>query len=107
MSRIDEALKRVVSQPPSTGRGPTRLADGNLRLAEELIIEQYPAESIASLRRHDVAPTRAEEMGGTLRTEGRPSARFKAADPNSKLVIAPDRRPVSLEQYRRLAATLH
>jgi len=106
MSRIDEAMRRA-SQSPLAGRGVAR-ADQPLRLAEESTLGEYPAES----QQLSPRPTRPEpqpEHG--MRTPLHPDVKLtvskQAIRENEKLVVGAERNSVSVEQYRRLAATLH
>jgi len=97
MSRIDEALRRA-EHIPNTTRGQNRVADGSLRLADELTIEQYPVESRPVAERENKPLTRPDDPGVLTQVN---------LDSSSKLIVGPNRNAVSLEQYRRLAATLH
>jgi protein-tyrosine kinase len=110
-------LKRA-SQGPMASRGTNRALDVPLRRADERTLDEYPLESrtgadrierperiipapenrIVSTPDIPVMPTRSD----TRRQTGR-----IGSDSNPKLVISAGRNPVSLEQYRRLAATLH
>jgi protein-tyrosine kinase len=110
MSRIDEALKRV-SQGPVSPRA-TRASDAPLRLADELTIEQYPHESGATVGTATAPPVARRRSVGerpvTVPARESIAPRFKIdPDSNSKVIIGAERNHVSLEQYRRLAATLH
>ena len=114
MSRIDEALKRAAQSPPSpqktlAGRGTSRLVDAPLRLADEPTLNEYPLESRASSDRNDRADrvvATPDQATAARNDDGHQLARL-IADSNEKLVVGAGRNPVSLEQYRRLAATLH
>jgi capsular exopolysaccharide synthesis family protein len=109
MSRIDEALKRA-SQGPLAPRSH-RAAEAPLRLADEFTLNDYPVEN----RTH---PTPVERLDlpmnpspvpvlTPVRSEPRPTAPSVDFQPNDKLVVGPAPNHVSMEQYRRLAATLH
>jgi len=74
------------------------VADGSLRLADELTIEQYPVESRPVAERENKPLTRPDDPGVLTQVN---------LDSSSKLIVGPNRNAVSLEQYRRLAATLH
>jgi protein-tyrosine kinase len=113
MSRIDEALRRI-SQGPAQ-RGPSRVTDPSSRRADEMPIEQYPRESNAtpdqagptSDRRSPVATYREARNIAPAVHEGGRSRLHLDARAAARLVVGKDRDPLSLEQYRRLAATLH
>jgi receptor protein-tyrosine kinase len=74
-------------------------------------IDQYPPESrVASERtvlseRGDVRPDHPRVRVAS--SEVRPITKPTNLQSNNKLIVGPDRNAVSLEQYRRLAATLH
>lgn len=111
MSRIDEAMKRS-SFGSHSGRGQTRANDGALRLAEDFTLNEYPDESVPSR-----VETAFSDSHGTpqerrippprLPSSERPAKALITGKPNAKLVVEGARDPVSVEQYRRLAATLH
>lgn len=98
MSRIDEALRRASlpgGRTLSEGAAPGGLEDSQL--------DRYPVESASPTPK---AAVTAWPGGGTIpATRVRPKVRF---DPRlaGKLVTCSQIRPVTLEQYRRLAATL-
>jgi len=105
MSRIDEALKRA-SQGPVAGRGTGRVVDPPLRLADELTLDEYPLESKAASERHDRVVAQTDQVTAA-KTDDRSRLARLIASSNEKLVVGAGRNHVSLEQYRRLAATLH
>jgi len=114
MSRIDEALKRAAQGPPSpqktlSGRGTGRAVDAPLRLADEPTLDEYPLESKASPDRHDRADRVVATTGQATAAGSDDRHRLTRLidSSNEKLVVGAGRNPVSLEQYRRLAATLH
>ena len=110
MSRIDEALKRV-SQGAVTSRAG-RSGDASLRLADELTIEQYPREprstneavELPQRRREGARPDRSPIPADRQSTQAKVRI---APESNSRVILGGERDAVSLEQYRRLAATLH
>lgn len=105
MSRIDEALKRA--QSPLAGRVTSRVVEAPIRRADEPTIDEYPLESLESRASRDdfdrVLTT--PEQPAVAREEDR--HQLARLDANGKLVVSHARNAVSLEQYRRLAATLH
>jgi protein-tyrosine kinase len=116
MSRIDEALKRA-AQGPLTSGSPSRVLEAPLRRADERTLDEYPLESgrvavdrierVERVERVGVTPDRATL---TPRSDNGPQvaqATWVGAVSNERLVVGAARNPVSLEQYRRLAATLH
>jgi protein-tyrosine kinase len=111
MSRIDEALRRV-SQSPGP-RATSRPAEVPLRLADELTIEQYPREPRGIPEPVDVPPTPAPREEPFLSRPDPTPASLKPAslkidaNANSRLIVGREKNPMSLEQYRRLAATLY
>jgi protein-tyrosine kinase len=107
MSRIDEALKRA-SQGPLVGRISTKGTDASVRLADEFALGDYPLES----RNGNVPgefPSVHSDPPIPARIQVRPSA--SSLSPNigqkAKLVVGSDNSAIFIEQYRRLAATLH
>lgn len=106
MSRIDEALKRA-SHSPVSSRSSYRGAEAPLRLAEETTLNEYPLERSSSpvADRAD-APT---EHAVVAPRHGEPRSPVGPvhAPSNEKLVTGPTTDFLSIEQFRRLAATLH
>jgi capsular exopolysaccharide synthesis family protein len=104
MSRIDEALRRSSARPDH--RDTSIVADSQAYRSEEPGLARYPREI-----RHD---------GTTVVGEDRPASKTIAAprvggrgqfvpfneDLNGKLIMGASS-PVAVEQYRRLAASLH
>lgn len=106
MSRIDEALKRASGAYP--GRTAGRASESALKLAEEVPLDQYLTEAPAqeSVR---ARPSVDEPTSGRPRLDvfaERPLVKATIV-PESKLVIGAEADAASVEQYRRLAATLH
>jgi capsular exopolysaccharide synthesis family protein len=114
MSRIDEALKRVALTTPVETRGGVVPIVRSNRRADDDTIDQYPAEQstghgleafhpavphAAPLR---PAPQAKVELCGGLDRLGPFDSAFEG-----KLVAGDAAAPLSIEQYRRLAATLH
>jgi capsular exopolysaccharide synthesis family protein len=119
MSRIDEALKRS-SQGPVAARNINLAIDGTLKRADERTLDEYPVET----RPLGEGTDRLERTERVLHRDGaeRPAPavpEYKApteqrgwpprqiAAGNDKLMVGAQNHPMSLEQYRRLAATLH
>jgi capsular exopolysaccharide synthesis family protein len=106
MSRLAEALKRANSeqeasrpepQEPAREKAPA-IAGPKLIVAEPVIKAEAPAQA-------DAVSTAVEAEPATTTP-----ARVSSPVTNliaEKLVVTPSISPVSLEQYRRLAATLH
>lgn len=104
MSRIDEALKRVGHGLP--GRRGSRGAEAPLRLADELTLEQYPLEYPIVANRPESPAKRVEVTPLAARQTVKSSVSPLVLDANTKVIIGAHRDDVTLEQYRRLAATL-
>jgi capsular exopolysaccharide synthesis family protein len=105
MSRIDEALKRA-SQGPLASRSSYRSAEA-LRLAEETTLNEYPLER-SNLPVADRADAPSEHAVVVPR-RGEPRRPVEAIQlpSNERLVTGPTTNSMSIEQFRRLAATLH
>jgi protein-tyrosine kinase len=103
MSRIDEALERALE--PRARRG-TGVADPSV--ADERSIEDYPLETPVHSNRSTKADTPVvRPVVAAPRLESpRPVPHLHRAV-NEKLVVSPACDRVSVEQYRRLAASLH
>ena len=107
MSRIDEALKRA-SQGPLVCRISTKETEAPVRLADEFTLGEYPLES-----RDGNAPGESLGVRPEAKTPSRVQVHASAASlsPNilekAKLVGGSDNSAIFVEQYRRLAATLH
>jgi receptor protein-tyrosine kinase len=114
MSRIDEALKRVASTTAVDSRGGVVPIVRGTRRVEDATIDQYPAEQPAAHGLEAFHP--GVPQVSALKPEP-PLKLERAASPDSlgpfdsafqgKLVAGEAAAPVSIEQYRRLAATLH
>jgi capsular exopolysaccharide synthesis family protein len=105
MSRIDEALKRAAGVYP--GRSTGRAAESTLKLADEVPLDQYLTEA-PSQESVSARPTIDEPVSRprvSVLSE-RPLVKATVA-PDARLVIGSETDAVSVEQYRRLAATLH
>jgi len=108
MSRIDEALRRASRGPVANRQGITLSGDAvAARRADEFTLEQYPHERLLSSNRGDRAVAEECDQPGVavLPTGSRGRLAPVQADSDGKLVMSPG--PVLVEQYRRLAATLH
>jgi len=109
MSRIDEALKRA-SQGPVAGRIPAKAPDAPVRLSDEFTLGDYPLEGRSSNVRGDSLSLQPEPPPVAARIPVRPPAASflpPTVSPSAKLVVGSENGGVFLEQYRRLAATLH
>src|SRR5262245_11228392 len=107
MSRIDEALKRA-SQGPLVGRISAKGTDAAVHQAEEFSLGDYPLEGRNVNGRGDV-PSLQPERSSPPPIHVRSLASSLTADisQKAKLVVGPDTNELIVEQYRRLAATLH
>jgi capsular exopolysaccharide synthesis family protein len=109
MSRIDEALKR--SSTPPTSRGINELTDLPLSPADERCLDEYPLESRPTVRQvrraEHVAARPAPAPLNPSSNENVRSSFHLTGDAEGKFVVGSKRNVVALEQYRRLAATLH
>lgn len=102
MRRVDEALKRAAAVPPLPERAeapPERAADR----ADGSILQRYPAEARSF-------PGRRGDQRGAVHAETiadvHLAPRYGRAY-QGKLVTDAGVSPVAVEQYRRLAATMH
>lgn len=93
MSRIDEALGRATAGAPRTE---------SASLSETISIERYAPESP---RKVEFPRPRAKDLGPERPAE-RPSFAL-TPDLQGKLVIGKEIPPASVEQYRRVATSLH
>ena len=105
MSRIDEAWKQVSRGRPTRSLRAREL-ERVVPIADELTIDQYMRESAGELGADDLAPTRPP-VSSVPPPAVSPAAARIDVEPNERLVVGIERNAVSLEQYRRLAATLH
>jgi protein-tyrosine kinase len=102
MSRVDEALRRAAVAPKLARAGPPakeRIGDS----ADRSVLQLYPAEKRPGPAPSAVQPVAART--GTF-TDAWVTPRYGAAY-RDKLVIDAGVSPVAVEQYRRLAATMH
>jgi capsular exopolysaccharide synthesis family protein len=103
MSRVDDALKRATAATTAATDVPA--AGRNHEHVDRAVLQLYPAEE----RLTAPAPV-AVSQPASGRTRGLSGAvvapRFSPAS-RGKLVNDPSVSPVSIEQYRRLAATMH
>ncbi len=106
MSRIDDALKRAAGDDVPL-RERTDSMSQAARRDEESSLERYPREGRAPIEK----PTRSELSSSrpiaAPRTGGRGQLAPTRPELEGKLVISGQTAPVAVEQYRRLAATLH
>jgi capsular exopolysaccharide synthesis family protein len=107
MSRIDEALKRAAGAAVIRGAG--RAAEGMFEVASDVTLDRYPAET--SLHERLVARITLGQSAGTGQkrsTVVEPQARKEiTVASNTRLVVGSEADALSVEQYRRLGATLH
>lgn len=107
MSRVYEAL-RVLEGASRDDRGNTRAADEVPRPPERSTIDHYTREGPCSFDRSDRADGPEVERPGVAARIGRRGEPARGdGDFEGKLVAGAGTAPVSLEQYRRLAAALH
>lgn len=106
MSRVEEALKRAAGEtvdlPSASPLHPRHVS------AESSHLDRYPAEKAsAAASSHDRVPRPVSAQIVAPRAGRRGHLGGFAADLEGKLVVAPHTDQISVEQYRRLAATLH
>ena len=102
MSRVEEARRRAEGGDLQEDRPyPSAILE---RSAEELVLERYPREPRAL---EDPKPVRAARPIAAPR--GASSGHLGSLDPSldGRLVGSPDTPAIAVEQYRRLAASLH
>src|SRR5262245_39410888 len=119
MSRVDEALRRAASVPRLAGT--VRPApDRSLDRVDPSALDLYPAEKparqtpaavedpppVANVAPVNVAPAVASVAPADRENDQLHPARF-AESYRSKLIVDSSVSPASVEQYRRLAATVH
>lgn len=113
MSRIDEALKRVAATTALEARGGVVPIVRTNRRADDAAIDQFPAEQTEA---HGLDAFRPSPQQPPARLEPTAKGELVAtADQlgpfdvafEGKLVAGDAAAPVSIEQYRRLAGTLH
>jgi len=111
MSRIDEALKRA-SHGPLAGRISSKGTDSAVRLADEFTLSDYPVETRSVNVRGDAVslqpePSQPARVQVRASASSLPQSTPLSHDQSAKLVVGADNSGIFLEQYRRLAATLH
>src|SRR5688500_11761690 len=108
MSRIDEALRRASEGSAGSHRGIVRVGERGPHIVDDATLEQYPreprehsdrAESAALPAPAASVPTPAPRVKQVQVTRVGAGATGRLVDTGAT--------SVSLEQYRRLAATLH
>jgi capsular exopolysaccharide synthesis family protein len=112
MSRIDEALKRVAEAAAVEARGGVGAVVRSTRRPDEATLDHYPAERPGALEIPTVSrsteharrpqPSRRVQSESTTERLGPIDAAFEG-----KLVVGEHALPLSVEQYRRLAAAMH
>ncbi len=106
MSRIDDALKRASGDDVAL-RERTDSVGQAARRDDESSLERYPREGRSTIEK----PTRSELSSSRPIAAPRTGGRGQLAPPKieleGKLVVSSQTAPVAVEQYRRLAATLH
>ena len=111
MSRIDEALKRA-SHGPLAGRISSKGTDSAVRLADEFTLSDYPVETRTVNVRGDAVssqpePSQPARIQVRASASGLSQSTLLSHHQSAKLVVGADNNGIFLEQYRRLAATLH
>jgi len=106
MSRIDEALKRA-SQSPVVGRISTKGTDPSQRVADEFTLSDYPLEGRTSSVPAESLSVQPEAPIPSPQIRSSASRLLPSNGQASKLVIGSANNALFVEQYRRLAATLH
>jgi|GEM_PF-976444 len=104
MSRVDDALRRAAAVPIPAATAINRTNE-RPEPADRSVLQRYPAEDRSvSLRPASAVDRPADSLGGSPEVLVAPqlSPAFRA-----KLVVDPGVSTVSVEQYRRLAATMH
>lgn len=117
MSRIEEALRRASRSPdavdeesPAAGdRVPAAAAALDRYVPEEALFPRVAPQAVAVAPELRSVPPPADAPAGRVRVRQAPSApQGRAAlDGGGKLVVDAEASPVSVEQYRRVAATLY
>jgi capsular exopolysaccharide synthesis family protein len=106
MSRVDEARRRAGGRELDV---PARLDTGILDVSrEESVLENYPRERRTAVDR--IAPVQQAQTPRAIAAPRTASAgHLGSLDPelDGKLVGSPDTPPIVMDQYRRLAASLH
>jgi capsular exopolysaccharide synthesis family protein len=106
MSRIDEALKRLAGAGKLTQDGLAPVAvEGRFEGSLERYVAEKPSPRLASHAQPRLRPSAAVAPAPRTRERAR-SAMFQVGL-DGKLVVSRQISPISIEQYRRLAATLH
>jgi protein-tyrosine kinase len=112
MSRVDEALNRAVGVGPGgSGLTRSRTSDGALMTEElsEASIADYPheRERVERLQTARHEPTRRVVPQAPQPAPSQAPFFHLSRAIDGKVVVDRETSPVSVEQYRRLAATLH
>src|SRR5262245_16176319 len=108
MSRIDEALKRASQSSSPSGKEFHRTTETPLRLAEDVTLNEYPPEIGSSVARPERISAHVEFPAPRVaQVEDQVVPKHSGLPGDQKLVSAETPNAVSVEQYRRLAATLH
>ena len=106
MSRVEEARRRAIGRTVDDDRAypSATFANGEADPAE---LEDYPRERRQAERVPQVTPVTSSRSIAAPRAAS--SGHLGALDPelDGKLVGGPNTPPIVIEQYRRLAATLH
>jgi capsular exopolysaccharide synthesis family protein len=110
MSRIDEAWRRASGQAVAEGprRQPPDVSALDGPATDEPILARYVGEQTAQAGRLAPAPRERTHAAFVSARGSNAAARPTApAALRGKLVVTPEIEPLSIEQYRRLAAALH
>ncbi len=111
MSRIEEALRRasqtagelVALEEPSPGEPPPTLGRSRVEMPD---VDQYCSEREPAVERPSMSAPVAVPVLDEIR-HAPIAAKRSASSVNEKLILSDAVPPVAIEQYRRLAATLH
>lgn len=107
MSRIDEALKRAAGGDVAVRNSP-ELSEPVVRLVDESSLDRYPRESRAAAEQRPARPQLSSAKPiAAPRTGGRGQLAPTNTAFEGKLIVSGQTSHIAVEQYRRLAATLH
>jgi capsular exopolysaccharide synthesis family protein len=112
MSRIDEALKRVAEAAAVEARGGVGAVVRSTRRSDEGTLDHYPAERAGSADTTVVSVTQEHARRPPAARPNQPEVPAEKLGPfdaavEGKLVVGERALPLSVEQYRRLAAAMH
>ena len=112
MSRVDEALRRAALDPTSL-HSPAGRTSADV-MSDESALDRYSTEKPSTTEKAQAKPTfvadRTSQVPAKSRSPAEPPRRNRLdtfhASLEGKLVVSRETSSVSVEQYRRLAATL-